>query len=370
MQEYRTRGDAAVAEPFRGITTDGNVSPGLFRLQPTGVSTREITEAAQAFLAQLSPAQKAAACFTLDSDAWRRWSNIHVFVMRHGALLEEMEAAGREAALTLMRRTLSAGGFETARRIMKLNETIGEITGRWEEYGEWPYWLSIMGEPATGEPWGWQIDGHHLIVNCLVLGDQLVTTPMFMGSEPVRAEDGRHKGLSVFEAEESEGLALMQALPARQRQEALVSSELPRDVLTSAFRDNFELRYEGVCYADLVATEQARLLRLVEVYLNRVRPGHAKARLSEVKEHLDSTFFAWMGGCSDDSVFYYRIHSPVVLIEFDHQSGVAFDNDAPSRNHIHTVVRTPNGNDYGKDLLRQHHEQVDHSFLSPHRGNA
>jgi len=27
-----------------------------------------------------------------------------------------------------------------------------------------------------------------------------------------------------------------------------------------------------------------------------------------------------------------------------------------SRRHVHSVVRTPNGNDYGKDLLRQHHQ--------------
>ena len=27
----------------------------------------------------------------------------------------------------------------------------------------------------------------------------------------------------------------------------------------------------------------------------------------------------------------------------------------PIRQHIHAVVRTPNGNDYGKDLLRQHY---------------
>ena len=60
-----------------------------------------------------------------------------------------------------------------------------------------------------------------------------------------------------------------------------------------------------------------------------------------------------MGGNEDDSVFYYRIHSPVILVEFDHR-GHRLDNDQPSRNHIHTVVRTPNGNDYGKDLLRQH----------------
>jgi len=75
-----------------------------------------------------------------------------------------------------------------------------------------------------------------------------------------------------------------------------------------------------------------------------------------------------MGGHAADSPFYYRIHSPVILIEFDHQRGIALDNDEPSHNHIHTLVRTPNGNDYGKDLLRQHYQQFDHSHPhSPHR---
>jgi hypothetical protein len=61
---------------------------------------------------------------------------------------------------------------------------------------------------------------------------------------------------------------------------------------------------------------------------------------------------------ADDSVFYYRIHSPVILIEFDHQLPVGTrglnPEKKPTRDHIHVVVRTPNGNDYGKDLLRQH----------------
>ena len=80
--------------------------------------------------------------------------------------------------------------------------------------------------------------------------------------------------------------------------------------------------------------------------------------MREVAAHLDDTWFAWAGGTSDDAVFYYRIHSPVILIEFDHQLPVGTTSlippDRPTRAHIHTMVRTPNGNDYGKDLLRQH----------------
>jgi hypothetical protein len=31
-----------------------------------------------------------------------------------------------------------------------------------------------------------------------------------------------------------------------------------------------------------------------------------------------------------------------------------------TREHIHVIVRTPNGNDYGQDLLRQHLLQHPH----------
>ena len=82
--------------------------------------------------------------------------------------------------------------------------------------------------------------------------------------------------------------------------------------------------------------------------------------MAEVAAHLDETWFTWMGAVGDDGPFYYRVQSPVVFIEFDHHPGVVFDNKVPTRNHIHTVLRTPNGGDYGHDLLRQHHDRYDH----------
>ncbi|HET9533456.1 MAG TPA: DUF3500 domain-containing protein, partial [Blastocatellia bacterium] len=245
--------------------------------------------------------------------------------------------------------------------IMRLNETIAEMTGKRDEYGEGLYYFTIMGAPSADKPWGWQLDGHHLVINYFILKDQIVVTPTFMGSEPVYAESGKYAGTRVFEDEERNGLMLIQALTPDQRGKAVVSKELPRDVFTAAFRDNFEMRYEGIRYPELSAAQQSLLLRLIETYIGNIRPGHARIRMEEVKKHLPETWFAWMGGFDDDSVFYYRIHSPVILIEFDHQRGVALRNDRPTRNHIHTVVRTPNGNDYGKDLLRQHHEKFDHS---------
>jgi hypothetical protein len=218
-----------------------------------------------------------------------------------------------------------------------------------------------MGTPSASEPWGWQIDGHHLIVNCFVLGDQLVMTPTFLGSEPVTADSGQFAGIRVFGAEEAKGLALMRALSIEQQASATLGHELPVELFTAAFRDNFEMKYQGIRYGDLSRVQQEGLVDLLDVYVGRMRPGHAAIRMDEVRRHLNDTWFAWMGGTGESSVFYYRIHSPVILVEFDHQRGIALDNDQPSRDHIHTVVRTPNGNDYGRDLLRQHHERFDHS---------
>ena len=352
--------ETQIAEPFKGLTTDGQVVPGLFTLRKTGLSNEGMKRAAEAWLDSIDPGERDAALFSVDSDAWRRWSNIHVFLMRHGAMMEPMTQDQRDLAFGLLREGFSPSGFELARKIMKLNGSIREITGSDEELGEWLYWLSVLGEPSLDEPWGWQFDGHHVNVNCFVLGGQMVMTPMFMGSEPVAVDIGRHAGTRVFQAEEGTALNLARTLCAEQRSKAIVSDEVPSGIFTGAFRDNFEMRHEGIKFDALSSQQQALMFDLIGTYINRMRSDHAQLKMDEIGQHLDETHFAWMGGTDEDSVFYYRVHSPVILIEFDHQNGIFLDNDEPSRNHIHTVVRTPNGNDYGKDLLRQHREQVNH----------
>jgi hypothetical protein len=363
------RAKAGLSEPFRGITSGGEIAPGLFTIEKTGVSVAPVVEAARAFLDSLTAEQRQTACFAIGDEAWRKWSNIHPWLMRHGVCLADLGHDQREAALALLRHSMSASGYQTARDIMKLNEHALEITGKPDEYGEWFYWVSLFGAPSSeGEPWGWQIDGHHLNVNCFVLGDQLVLTPNFMGSEPVLARFGKYKGTRVFAAEEEQGFALMGSLSPEERQRATVSTDLPGEVLTAAFNDNRRIDCAGLIYGELSPEGRERLEALLGTYTGRIRPGHAEIRFAEAKRHLSETSFAWIGQFAEASPFYYRIQSPVILVEFDHQSGIVFDNDKPSRDHIHTVVRTPNGNDYGKDLLRQHYAEHEHSHAAAHRG--
>ena len=72
LQETVAAGERAIREPFRGITTGGSVIPGLYPIAATGVSTEPIKTAAQRFLAALSPSQRAAAEFPVDSEMWQR----------------------------------------------------------------------------------------------------------------------------------------------------------------------------------------------------------------------------------------------------------------------------------------------------------
>jgi hypothetical protein len=360
--QYVAKSLAAAAEPFKGITVDGHVMPNLFGIRRTGVTTQSIREAAETFLASLSAEQRSRTLFPVDSDEWRKWSNIHPTLMRHGTPLFQMDDRQRDCAFALLRESLSQEGFEEALNVMHLNETVQEMTGRLDEYGEDLYWLSIMGQPSATEPWGWQWDGHHLIFNYFVVGDQVVMTPAFLGAEPVHARTGKYAGLRVFQADEDRGLDLIRALSPAQRSRTIVAPQTSGEDFTTAFRDNLVLDYAGIRYDDLSGAQHDLLVRLLEYHVNRMRRGHAEVKMDEVKEHLSATYFCWMGGIDDDSTFYYRVQSPVIIVEFDHQRGIAFrEHTKPYKDHIHVIVRTPNGNDYGKDLLRQHYQHGHHA---------
>jgi hypothetical protein len=354
-----------LAEPFKGITANGEIEKGLFTIKSTGVSTEPVRQAAEAFLASLTEAQRAKTTFAVNDDEWRKWMN-QSFYVRQGVSFAEMDEKQREAAFGLLRAGLSARGLKTTRDVMRLNYTLGELAGNnFDEYGEWLYHVTVMGAPSATEPWGWQLDGHHAVVNYFVLGDQVVMTPLFLGSEPAVAHSGKYKGTTVLQDEQNQGLAFMNSLDASRRAKALLrQTKTGNDNVSEAWHDNVVLDYAGLRASEMTPSQREQLLKLVDLYVGNMDDGHARVRMSEVKAHLDRTWFAWIGKSEPGSVFYYRIHSPVILIEFDHQLPVGLRHlenpKLPNLEHVHTVVRTPNGNDYGKDLLRLHYLQHPH----------
>jgi hypothetical protein len=254
---------------------------------------------------------------------------------------------------------------------MRMNHFLGELVNAPRIMNEYSYNFLMFGAPSPTEPWGWNFYGHHLCLNCFILDRQMVISPTFLGAEPNVIDDGPWKGLTIFGDEETKGLDLMRSLAPDIRDQAQIYKMMkdpampegrwhPADQrhLGGAFRDNRVIPYEGVQATLFSKAQQQKLFDVAKAFLSYLPPGPLSARMEQLEEHLPETRFAWIGGYGDDDTFYYKIHSPVVMIEFDHHSGVFLTNEEPWKCHIHTVVRTPNGNDYGKDLLRQHYEKV------------
>ena len=349
---------AALAEAFKGITTDGNVISDLFPVVSTGVSTKPVRIAAEKFITALTDTQRAAAVFDVADEEWRKWNNVDMY-RREGVSLEEMDNGQKKAAFELLGAALSAKGLRLAGNIMKLNTTEGELLNQLNRFNEHLYWFTIMGTPSDSAPWGFQLDGHHLIINYFILADQVVMSPVFFGSEPPVATSGVYKGISVLQEEQNEGLEMINTLNSEQRSRAIVqTTKTGNNLVAGAFKDNLIVDYMGIRATTLMSAQQSRLLDLIALWIYNMRDAHARIKMDEIRKHLSDTYFGWVGGIDKEAVFYYRIQSPVILIEFDHELpgplGQVRPSRVPTRNHIHAMIRTPNGNDYGKALLREH----------------
>ena len=142
---------------------------------------------------------------------------------------------------------------------------------------------------------------------------------------------------------------MLQALNEAQRTKAILrSTKTDNDNLAQAFKDNVVLDYAGVRAADCSAPGRQQLSDLVDLYVGNMDEDHARVKMDEVKRHIDRTWFAWIGGADSTSVYYYRVHSPVILIEFDHQKPANLrqfvkDPNMPVRSHIHCVVPAGGG---------------------------
>lgn len=365
-KQFAQKESDALKEPFVGIFTESVDSADLFQIHSTGVSTLPIQKAAEHFLNSLSPSQLQRTTFDIDDEEWRKWCNVDNGIYdRQGVSLKELTENQKKNAFQLIQESLSAKGLQLSKDIMKTDHTLKELNNGLWYYDEELYFLTIMGTPSSTEPWGWQLDGHHLIINYFILGDQVVMSPVFMGGEPIITTTGKYKGNTLFQDEQNLGLHIMLSLtPEHQKEATITKIKTGNNNVAEANKDNLTLNYQGVQVSKFSNEQKQKLLDLIYLYISNIREGHDKVKMEEVKAHINNTWFSWVGDTSEDAVFYYRIHSPVVLIEFDHQKVVGVpnaDDGKPSRNHIHTVVRTPNGNDYGKDLLRQHKEKHHHN---------
>jgi hypothetical protein len=76
--------------------------------------------------------------FAVDDPESRKWMNQHFYV-RQGVSFREMTGSQRDAAFGLFEASLSARGLKLTRDIMRLNETLAELTNGHKFLGGWLY---------------------------------------------------------------------------------------------------------------------------------------------------------------------------------------------------------------------------------------
>jgi Protein of unknown function (DUF3500) len=356
---------------FRGVTEDGTLREGLYPLEPARpgeeAPVAAMVAAAEDLLSALDDEGRTRITFDVDAVEWQTWANPEFLQFDTGLRLDQQPQVVRERALALMRASLSPEGYEIAHAMMLINGFLGEVVDLETILNEFSYNIALYGTPDRRAPWGWQLYGHHCAVNCLVVEGRMALSPVFLGAEPDEIDAGPHAGLTgPFADRIDHGLRLMAALPAEQRRAATVYEQMvdpampegrvhPGDErhLAGAFQDNRVIPFEGIRVAEMPAEAQQHALAIAETFVELLPEGPRAARLREIADHLDETWFSWIGGSRPGDVFYYRLQSPVLIAELDHHCGVFLDYDTPKTFHIHTVLRTPHGNDYGRAWVRQ-----------------
>ncbi|KAK9447023.1 uncharacterized protein V1518DRAFT_125553 [Limtongia smithiae] len=350
-------------EPFKGVTTDGTVVPGLFELEDEQVQIEEIVATALQLLDLLDSKQTEKISYHIDSPEWRTWSNPEMLLSNKGLRLDDVEEPVRTAIMKILQVTLSREGFDKALAAMRINGFLGDLVGAPAVMNEWSYNFVIFGSPSISRPWGWQFYGHHLCLNVFFYKSQIVISPWFTGAEPNLIDSGPYAGIHILSVEEKLGLELMQSLPSDLQTKAQIYKLMYDPTMPEgrwnkddqrhvcgAYRDNRIVPNEGISVSMFTDEQKDLLYDILEQYLLFLPHKARSVHLKKVRKYESETYFCWIGGYGVEDPFYYRIQSPVIVVEFDHHSGVFLNNSEPKKFHIHTLLRTPNAGDYGMAL--------------------
>ncbi len=342
-------------------------------------ATSRIVSAANKFLVSLDDKQRQAVLFSFDDQQQRkRWSNFPVsFVRRGGINLRDMNDAQRSAAMALVASALSAKGFEKVQQIMEGDEILkktdngggpgprgrggppprgnggpppfgdaGDRPPAWTgaTFGKDLYYVSILGKPSEKDPWMLQFGGHHLALNITIAGEQGILTPTLTGAQPaLYTVNG--KTVRPLGQESDKAFALLQALDAGQRKQAILGYQLA-DLVLGPGQDGKTIVPEGLKVSTMNEHQRAMLLDVISEWSGIIHESAAAARMAEIKSELDQTWFAWSGPVTvapgKNITAYYRIQGPHLVIEYAPQ-----ELGGDPALHVHTMYRDPT-NDYGR----------------------
>ena len=317
---------------------------------------QELSEKANTFLESLSEDLKTDAFFPFEDD--ERYNMNYVPLERKGPTFHDFNPSQKEAALALLRASLSKQGYEKTMEIRKLESILRVIEA--DDNDLMPdgkhrrdplrYHFCIFGNPSPTKLWGWRFEGHHVSLNFTSdTGEIVSATPAFWGSNPGIVKTGEHKGKQVLKKESEMGLQLVNSLSKTQLTTARIANKAPYEIYSSNLRQAPDLEKTGIPYSNLDKNQQQRLMELLNLYIGNYPEEFSEDFKNKItKAGIENLSFAWAGALQEGEAYYYAIHGPTLLIELDNSQ-----NDA---NHVHTAIRDLT-NDFGQDIIKQHYQE-------------
>lgn len=310
-----------------------------------------IASKANNFLGLLDEEQAAKARYPYEEEERFNWH--FVPRERNGIPFKELTDKQRQAALSLLKVSVSEQGYQKANNIMALENVLREVESRPanDTYRDpLNYSITIFGEPGGENVWGWRLEGHHLSLNfSSTTGEIVSATPTFWGSNPGVVRNGRERGKQVLKQETDLGFHLVNSLSREQMQIAIVSTKAPSDIITGNDRKAALQDPAGLAYADMNDQQKKLFMQLLNVYVKNYQLGFSKRLMDKIeKAGIENMSFAWAGSLQPGAGHYYRIQGPMLLIEYD--------NTQNNANHVHSVVRDLT-NDFAEDILKEHYQK-------------
>lgn len=319
------------------------------------MEAQDLSEKANAFLETLSEELKAEALFSLD-DA-ERYNMNYVPLPRKGPTFHDFDREQKQAAVDLLTASLSKAGYKKTEEIRELEKVLRIIEN--DDNDKMPdgrprrdplnYHFCIFGTPSPTDIWGWRFEGHHISLNFTSDDGNIVSsTPSFMGSNPGIVRTGEYRGKEVLKKESELGFELVNSLTRDQLKMAKFSEEAPYEILSENHRKVEGIEKVGIPYTELTPDQKKTFMQLLDVYIgNYIFEFSEIFRKKIMDAGIENLNFAWAGSLKEGVAHYYRIHGPMLLIEFD--------NTQNNANHVHTAVRDLT-NDFAEDILKEHYE--------------
>ena len=151
--------------------------------------------ATKKFLATLDDAQRGKVVFDFKDEAQRkRWSNLPTAIFkRQGVRMGDLAKRQRDAMLAVLAAALSPPGYEKILQIVEADELLRKSSGQ-AIFGRDEYYVSLLGQPSSTEPWMIQFGGHHLGLNITLAGEHRTLAPSHTGAQAgdlrTRRQDG------------------------------------------------------------------------------------------------------------------------------------------------------------------------------------